>query len=139
MADPKLQRDDDDEPFDPDRREMCSDGMCVGVIGPDGRCKVCGKPGSGAPPAAKPKAVAPDAPGPAGAGDWHPAAVPEAGDDDGDDGGEASEPPRDEPPAAGKPDFERTRVPCSDDLCTGVIGRNGRCGTCGKPWSGSDG
>ena len=25
-------------------RQLCSDGNCIGVIGPDGRCKECGKP-----------------------------------------------------------------------------------------------
>jgi hypothetical protein len=25
-------------------RVLCSDGSCIGVVGPDGRCKVCGKP-----------------------------------------------------------------------------------------------
>lgn len=25
-------------------RILCSDGACIGVIGPDGKCKVCGKP-----------------------------------------------------------------------------------------------
>lgn len=25
------------------------------------------------------------------------------------------------------------RVPCSDEMCVGIIGTNGRCGTCGKP------
>jgi hypothetical protein len=25
-------------------RVLCSDGNCIGVIGPDGRCKECGKP-----------------------------------------------------------------------------------------------
>jgi len=29
--------------FDPSRR-LCEDGSCVGVIGPDGRCGVCGQP-----------------------------------------------------------------------------------------------
>jgi hypothetical protein len=24
-------------------RQLCSDGNCIGVIGPDGRCKECGK------------------------------------------------------------------------------------------------
>jgi hypothetical protein len=28
--------------FDPSRR-LCDDGTCVGVIGPDGRCGVCGR------------------------------------------------------------------------------------------------
>jgi hypothetical protein len=25
-------------------RVLCSDGACIGVIGEDGKCKVCGKP-----------------------------------------------------------------------------------------------
>lgn len=25
-----------------DDRELCVDGACIGVVGPDGRCKVCG-------------------------------------------------------------------------------------------------
>jgi len=28
-------------------RKLCSDGNCIGVIGPDGRCKECGKPEAG--------------------------------------------------------------------------------------------
>jgi hypothetical protein len=31
--------------FDANRR-LCEDGSCVGVIGPDGRCGVCGQPGA---------------------------------------------------------------------------------------------
>jgi hypothetical protein len=27
-----------------ENRVLCSDGNCIGVIGPDGRCKECGKP-----------------------------------------------------------------------------------------------
>jgi hypothetical protein len=34
---------DDDKAGDEDRRQLCSDGACVGVIGDDGKCKVCGK------------------------------------------------------------------------------------------------
>ncbi len=29
--------------FDPNRR-LCDDGSCVGIIGEDGRCGVCGQP-----------------------------------------------------------------------------------------------
>ncbi len=29
------------------QRKMCSDGACIGVIGPDGRCKECGRPYDG--------------------------------------------------------------------------------------------
>jgi len=28
-------------------RRLCSDPACIGVIGPDGRCKECGKPSEG--------------------------------------------------------------------------------------------
>ena len=28
-----------------ENRVLCSDGNCIGVIGPDGKCKECGKPG----------------------------------------------------------------------------------------------
>ena len=32
------------ESDDWDKRVLCSDGNCIGVIGPDGKCKECGKP-----------------------------------------------------------------------------------------------
>jgi len=37
------------EEADPDwdSRILCSDGNCIGVIGPDGRCKECGLPRQG--------------------------------------------------------------------------------------------
>jgi hypothetical protein len=43
-----VHEDGDDEDQDPDiaSRELCPDDLCVGVIGPGGRCKVCGKTGS---------------------------------------------------------------------------------------------
>ena len=28
-------------------RKLCSDPACIGVVGPDGRCKECGKPEEG--------------------------------------------------------------------------------------------
>ncbi|MDD5308742.1 MAG: hypothetical protein PHU25_15600 [Deltaproteobacteria bacterium] len=31
-----------DEGFSVEDRILCPDGACIGVIGPDGRCKVCG-------------------------------------------------------------------------------------------------
>jgi hypothetical protein len=30
-----------------ENRTLCSDESCIGVIGPDGRCKECGKPFKG--------------------------------------------------------------------------------------------
>ncbi|MBI4633620.1 MAG: hypothetical protein HY742_07000 [Deltaproteobacteria bacterium] len=35
---------DEGEGADWDNRVLCSDGNCIGVIGPDGRCKECGLP-----------------------------------------------------------------------------------------------
>ena len=35
------------EGFDPDKRVACSDGNCIGIIGPDGKCTDCGQPYSG--------------------------------------------------------------------------------------------
>jgi hypothetical protein len=32
-----------DEDFDPAQRRLCPDGACVGVIGADGKCSVCGR------------------------------------------------------------------------------------------------
>jgi len=30
-----------------ENRQLCSDGNCIGIIGPDGRCKECGKRSKG--------------------------------------------------------------------------------------------
>ena len=38
----------DDNPEDDfSNRVLCSDGSCIGVIGPDGKCRECGKPYTG--------------------------------------------------------------------------------------------
>ena len=48
--DPELATEDDAEgSIDLASRKLCSDGTCIGVIGPDGRCKECGKPYTGEP------------------------------------------------------------------------------------------
>ncbi len=36
--------DGDDDDDDWQNRRLCSDGNCIGVIGPDGCCKECGRP-----------------------------------------------------------------------------------------------
>ena len=92
--------------FDPKQRRLCPDGSCVGLIGPDGRCQVCGLPATGAPvPPDEPVAdESPEAPG-------EVAAAP-AGD------------------AAGG--FDPKRRLCDDGACVGVVDANGRCNVCGK-------
>jgi len=32
------------EDLDWENRRLCADEACIGIIGPDGRCKECGKP-----------------------------------------------------------------------------------------------
>jgi hypothetical protein len=106
---------DDHEPataFDPKRR-LCPDGSCVGIIGSDGRCSVCGSSARGHPsPDAEATEPRPsDAPGP-----------------DAELGIDADQ--RDEKPG---PAFNPHRRLCSDGTCIGVIGKDNRCQVCGKP------
>ncbi len=106
--------------FDPTQRELCPDGACIGVIGPDGRCKECG-------------ALSPNG----------PPAEPEAPRDAPDDAAEASL-ERSAPEAAQEPALEdrqtegdvfdpTKRELCPDGACIGVIGPDGRCRECGRP------
>lgn len=93
-----------------DSRRLCTDGTCVGVIGPDGRCRVCGaespvgESGHSSPPARRKEAERTAEP---------------AGSDDEDQAG-----------------FDRERRLCTDGSCIGVIGPSGRCKVCGKPYQG---
>ena len=104
-------RADGDAVGDWDHRVLCSDENCIGVIGPDGRCKECGRPyDAGAPPEGR-VAEAP----PAAESVDRPSATDESG-----------------APAA---DWENRRL-CSDEACIGVIGPDGRCRECGKPYAG---
>jgi hypothetical protein len=94
-----------------DSRRLCSDESCIGVIGPDGRCKECGKLHS------------------ADAGDVPPAVVAAPAAAPGN---------RLEAPvvsAEGDDDWESRRL-CGDENCIGVIGPDNRCKECGRPCSG---
>jgi hypothetical protein len=99
-----------DETFDPSRRKLCPDGACVGVIGDDGLCRVCGRTEAQA-------AAGEDAPG-AASSDF----------DAGGDviGGDAS---TGEPAADG---FDPNRRLCDDGTCVGVVGADGVCAVCGR-------
>ncbi|HUT78018.1 MAG TPA: hypothetical protein VM285_10045 [Polyangia bacterium] len=100
--------------FSLEDRVLCSDDACIGVVGPDGLCRVCGQRYQG------------DAPLPgSGAGSAETAR----------DSSEAPVPG--ESTVASPPDAEpawdpNERIPCADDACIGIIGRDGRCGTCGR-------
>ncbi len=106
-----------------EQRILCSDGNCIGVIGPDGCCKECGKKYEGPRPIEN--ASAPDR-------------------SDGDEADRLLEPSGileksdvidtiDIPPADGE---WEDRVLCSDGNCIGVIGPDGRCKECGKAYEG---
>jgi hypothetical protein len=99
-----------------DRRQLCPDGGCVGVIGPDGRCKVCGR-------------VAPNW------GDERNRGLNADDEDEDDDAAPAA--PVDAiapsaPVALGTAGEWAKRQLCGDGSCIGVIGASGRCKVCGR-------
>jgi|KBSMisStaDraftv2_1062788.scaffolds.fasta_scaffold557462_2 hypothetical protein len=108
--------------FDSHRR-LCPDGACIGVIGDDGRCRVCGRAASG---------------GPA------PAGFVAAGGDAASDGDLGDDWTDDEPStesggvgaggakAAASGGFDPARRLCPDGSCIGVIGADGNCTVCGQ-------
>lgn len=137
-----------EDAFEPARRELCPDGSCIGLIGPDGRCKVCGT--------VSPSAVAdPRRQGMVAPADGEQES--DAGDDDrelcpdgaciglvGDDGrcnvcGRLSEPAAEHVWATDGgaeglvqvEDDDDSRELCPDGSCLGLIGPSGRCKVCG--------
>src|SRR5450631_4488844 len=97
-----------DSNFNPQRR-LCPDGSCVGIIGADGKCTVCGASDTS-------ESVFP---------------APEFGTgEDSDALGAATSEPGSEDLSS---DFDPNRRLCSDDACVGVIGEDNRCRLCGKP------
>ena len=105
-----------DGKFDPHRR-LCPDGACIGVIGDDGRCRVCGRSGGGGGKDAAPAGFVP-------AGDGED--EDEDGDEDGNEGAKVGG----ESKAAGA--FDPNRRLCPDGGCIGVIGPDGVCTVCGQ-------
>jgi hypothetical protein len=95
---------------DPDweNRRLCSDDSCIGVIGADGRCRVCGL-------------LNPEAP-----------VDPELSTSGNAVQDEPQEPhPADQVPEPRDPGWE-DRTLCSDESCIGTIGPDGRCRVCGR-------
>lgn len=94
-------------------RVLCGDSSCIGLVGLDGRCKVCGLWG------ACPSQLAQ-------AAELSPAAAAERPDADAaaaapDDLGDADD-----------PFVNDSRVLCPDEGCIGVVGGDGRCHVCGR-------
>jgi hypothetical protein len=100
-----------DEAFDPTRRKLCADGSCVGVLGDDGVCRVCGRTEAQA-------AAGEEVPEIRGLGQGPGEARHEGrgeGAEAGDGGG-----------------FDSSRRLCDDGSCVGVVGDDGVCRVCGR-------
>ncbi|MFH2010618.1 MAG: hypothetical protein ABI333_28715 [bacterium] len=105
--------------FDPNRRELCPDGACIGVIGADGLCKECGAPSPNGPPRDGPEAEA------EAALPKEPTAAPKT---------ETVPNVEDEDHAPEETDgFDPNhRELCPDGACVGVVGPDGKCKECGR-------
>lgn len=94
--------------FDPLNRELCPDGSCIGLIGSNGRCKECGKPGTSSVTHPRERNLR---------SDEEVAAELEANIQTGDI-------------ARAPADLDERRL-CPDGACIGLIGPDGRCSECG--------
>ena len=109
--------------LDWEKRVLCSDESCIGTIGPDGRCQECGLPYQGDLPLPEADDSADDSENEEEAQAQEDAA--EAPEED----SEEERPDEDH----GDDEWSRRRL-CSDESCIGVIGPDGLCKECGKPY-----
>ena len=109
--------------FDAKARRLCPDGACIGLLGENNICKVCGKSaqGGGQAPAAQDRDAGSDDAGDESAGDGPDDSVGAAGEADASADSDA---------ATGG--FDAKRALCPDGACVGVIGSNGKCTVCGR-------
>ena len=106
-----------------DNRVLCSDGNCIGVIGQDGNCKECGKPYEGK----LPWQIEP------GQSDPGPEVSDHSDMDDEQEETVAETDTDTEEKTQDYSDWDNRKL-CSDGNCIGVIGPDGRCKECGKPY-----
>jgi hypothetical protein len=111
-----------------ENRVLCSDDNCIGIIGPDGRCKECKKPYKGR----LPEGFMQDVSGSEDASAEEANAV-ENKDKEPREAQASQADPTDKVNFQGDGDWEN-RVLCSDGNCIGVIGPDGHCKECGKPY-----
>ncbi len=100
-------------------RVLCSDESCIGVIGPDGRCKECGLAYQGEMPIVSSADNIAD--------EVVSDELPESQE-------ELSNQPdvHDDQESDDADDEWENRTLCSDESCIGVIGPDGRCKECGR-------
>ena len=96
-------------------RRLCPDGNCIGVIGADGRCKECGRPGGDDLPLPADSGTGSSVAGSDGTENVQTDVSPDAGPEDSD------------------ADHWRNRRLGPEGNCIGVIGADGRCKECGRP------
>ncbi|MGD9238178.1 MAG: hypothetical protein PVF09_15980 [Desulfobacterales bacterium] len=118
------------------KRILCSDESCIGVIGPDGRCKECGLPYEKAQTEDEAVAAEPDENQDAEPDENQDAEPDENQDAEPDEKQDADAAGVDVPPTSNSDDDWENRTLCSDESCIGVIGPDGRCKECGKPYEG---
>jgi len=111
-----------------ENRILCSDGNCIGIIGRDGRCKECKKPYKGRLPEGFMQDVS----------ESEDADTEEANAVENKDK-EPLEAQADQADSTDEVKFQynsdwENRVLCSDGNCIGVIGPDGHCKECGKPY-----
>lgn len=118
-----------------DHRQLCPDGSCVGLIGADGTCKVCGRAAPNWGDERKRGMVEADA---------HDGEADDDEDDDheddeeyedddgdGDGDGDADEDDSGSISAEADGDWSKRSL-CPDGACVGLIGDNGACNVCGR-------
>ena len=108
--------------IDWENRVLCSDGNCIGVIGPDGRCKECGQAYDGELPSFEEPA--------------EDVSADEAEETPATPEERETETAESESDADYDPDDWDQRKLCSDGNCIGVIGPDGHCKECGEPYRG---
>ncbi len=125
------------------RRVPCGEDMCTGVYGPDGVCGTCGRGVLDADPqwlreevaALRREAAegAPEGPVQALEGPATESDPGEAAEAPAEAVGVEAAPAREDLEAAAETDDDAaSRVPCDDDMCTGIYNAAGVCGTCGR-------
>ena len=105
----------DNGEFNIEERVLCCNEACIGLVGKDGKCKVCGLVYTGN------------------------ESLPKTDDETAIEPNQVDEAKK-ETEANSKTDdntntvdaFENERICCSDEACIGIIGPSGTCGTCGK-------
>jgi hypothetical protein len=113
-----------------ENRVLCSDESCIGVIGPDKRCKECGREYEGELPWSDDDSAL---------GDDHDDHNDHEAPSEADSEDDTYELETDDAPEAGDADSITddewaSRILCSDESCIGVVGPDGKCKDCGKPY-----